>query len=356
MGTFVVKGPFVCNITYHEGCTRVDRKNSQGIVSINAWQLRSPLPPTSVVIRVVSFGVYLRFSFPDMRNASNARDILSRSIADLREYVDQKIHRVYVMSGNANAQPTRQLENGMYVSGVEVHDKIIVVKAKRAGDAVLVAQYVRNFFSFQHHPATQAKFEKTQPSGWQVMAALDDANTTPPDPKGGNTITTTSGGARIDYCAITDIDAVAQFITQSKLTYTSHIIIPSTHVVSGDKSNELYVSMHHLRVVDIPHQHPVQLFQPCPPEIPEYAVAFTTTSEETTALQHAARLERHTAAYMACVRWALDKGSTHHPAYSFKHLAPHDPAQFYHSVAPWWPDGRTNTAGVPPCADGVGSY
>lgn len=346
MGTFVVKGPFANNIKYREGYTRADRKNSQGIVSINAWRIQSLIPPTPVTIHVVSFGVFVRFSFPDMGNAPNARDVLTRSISDLRGYVDQKIHRVYGTDASAS---NRQIDNGMYVSGADLQDKMLIVKAKRARDGVLVAQHVRNFFSYQHHPKINARFEKTQSVGWQTIQRLTEAEEN-------YNADTKIGVEKVDYCAITDTDAVVQFVSQSKLTYTSYIMISSAHVVSGEDPNEFYVQMCHMRISDIPNRHPTKLFQKHIPEIPEYALAATAPPKHTEPEEHASRLRRHLDEYMGCVKWALDQGPSHHPAYDFKHLAPHVPEKFYYSVAPWWPDGTPNPAGVPPCADIVDSY
>ena len=346
MGTFVVEGAFLQNITYAEDYTRIDRRNKQSIVAVRAWHVRAPTgvvrdPPTPVLINIISFGVFLTFSITGSGLNGSVRDVLTRSIQGLREYVDEKIHTNYMAS-----EAARVMENEMYVSGVEVHEKLLVVKVKRASDAVFVAKHVRNFYSFKHHPALKLSYKKKKPAEWQNLAT---AAATAAEEHG-------AGDARGDYCAITDTDAVEQFLTQSKLTYTSHIVLSPQHVVPGDQGTDmLYVHMHQLRVVDVPLQSPIQLFQVRTPDTPEHRVSGKDSAKPSheSPSQHAARLQRHITAYLGCVKWAIDKGPSHHPAYTYKHLAPHDPAQFYHGVPPWWPDGTTNTAGVPPCADGA---
>lgn len=334
MGTFVVDGAFLSSIKYIEAHTRLDRKNLHGVVCLRAWQVREPTgvrrePPTPMLIRVISFGVYLTFSISGSGFTGNARDVLTRSIEAMRAYVDEKIHQKHGQTARE-----RLFETEMYVSGVEVHDRLLVVKVKRASDAESAVKFVRNFYSYKHHPSMQLSYDKKKPAEWQKLAVIDSgvaAELTP-------------------YCAVTDIDAVEQFLAQSKLVYSSHIVLSPTHIVPGDQPNELYAHMHHLRIVDVLHQRSVKLFQIHTPDIPEHMVHESASVTRETDSEQAARLERHIAAYTSCVKWAIDKGPSHHPAHSYKHLAPHDPTLFYYGVPPWYSDGSLNIAGVPPRA------
>lgn len=239
-------------VCYCHDHTATDKQNVHGIVNIRAWKMDYPASPVLTLLKVLNFRVRLVFT------VSAPAHVVRASAAGLRTFVDARIHREYETEERLAGGCRLLAHNGVYVGAALVDDDgTLTVCLKRAADARVATKYVRSFFNYEMRPSARVSVKKPLRAGWQIVLSDTSANSE----------------EVVDYCDVTDTDAVALFLQQTQLVYTSYLTFPDTAVLANawDKvlcCNIVYVSFEKLRVLH--KENPAELFMKIAPEVPIY--------------------------------------------------------------------------------------
>lgn len=306
-------------VSYTHDHTASDKQNVHGIVELRMWRMDHPEQPVATVLKVLNFPICVVFTI------TGSTDVVRAAVAGLCTFVNAKIHREYEAEEQKSKSGNCRLlsQNGLYVGAALVnYDNTLTVCLKRAADARVATKYVRCFFNWESRGA-DVNLKKPQRAEWQKLVA-DSIELTENAKCGlkwievdfiktkgcteiknydlasaleekteftkkeldqlkvsnitfGNYL---KAGGRffkpapaVDYCDVTDTDAVALFLQKTQLVYTSHLTFPHTAVIANawDKNRScdiVYVDFHKLRVLHT--GNPAKLFMKITPEVPIY--------------------------------------------------------------------------------------